>query len=606
MLVGYVVVLLGVAIAVTPTLVTTIRTLDKQQRRYDPAAQAVDSLLTGALNEETGLRGYALTSQPAFLRPYDAGRRLVGEAFTALRAQPLSTTISARVDATDAALRHWEQHASDVVGQVRSGNPQAARRLITSGIGKTRFDAFRAEQSRLSGEIATELVANRRTLRHEAERTLVALVVALTAGFALAAGLWTWWLARGRSNAQSERALADTGVLVQSAIDATRDPIFAKDREGRHILSNRARAASLTGGDPNVPMIGRAVDEFVDDELAARIRSDESAVMTTGSEVVLEESLRQPDGVHVFLTTKSPLYDAEGAVVGVVGVARDVTGERALLADRERLYQIEHRLATTLQLSMLGHSEVDDDRVSICAAYRPAMEELAVGGDWYDVVTPPNGAIGLIVGDVVGRGLNAATAMGQLRSALSALAYAERDPAAAIEALDRFALGIPDALSATCLYTLIDPAAQSLTYSSAGHVPALVVDPNGRAEFLDQYQDPPLVVGAGLRRRGDGSTVPDGFNPRALHRRVVRAAGRVDRRRARAARAGRDAGPWDTGRRDGRPGDRRAAARTDHRRRRDDRGAARDQRAARRARAVVTTDRCRVAREPRPKGWGSR
>ena len=328
--------------------------------------------------------------------------------------------------------------------------------------------------------------------------------------------------------------------------------------------------------------------------------------MTTGSEVVLEESLRQPDGVHVFLTTKSPLYDAEGAVVGVVGVARDVTGERALLADRERLYQIEHRLATTLQLSMLGHSEVDDDRVSICAAYRPAMEELAVGGDWYDVVTPPNGAIGLIVGDVVGRGLNAATAMGQLRSALSALAYAERDPVAAIEALDRFALGIPDALSATCLYTLIDPAAQSLTYSSAGHVPALVVDPNGRAEFLDQYQDPPLVVGAGLRRRATVRPFPTGSTL------VLCTDGLFERRGESiddglaVARAGRDAGPWDTGRRDGRPGDRRAAARTDHRRRRDDRGAARDQRAARRARAVVTTDRCRVAREPRPKGWGSR
>ena len=76
--------------------------------------------------------------------------------------------------------------------------------------------------------------------------------------------------------------------------------------------------------------------------------------------------------------------------------------------------------------------------------------------------------------------------------------------------MDRFALGIPDALSATCLYTLIDPAAQSLTYSSAGHVPALVVDPNGRAEFLDQYQDPPLVVGAGLRRRATVRPFPTG------------------------------------------------------------------------------------------------
>jgi PAS domain S-box-containing protein len=510
MLVGFVVVLLGVAIGVIPALVSTLRTLDEQQHRYDPTAQAVDDLLTGALNEETGLRGYALTGNATFLAPFDQGRRAVEHALAELRDQPVSPTIDADVRETEDALRDWRRYAGEVVSLGKGGDLAAAQELVATGGGKVRFDDFRAKQDRLSAAVATEVAANRRTLRRETERALIALVIALLVGFGLAAGLWAWWMARGRRNAQSERALADTGVLVQSAIDATPDPIFAKDRAGRHILANRARAASLTAGDPDVPMIGRTVDEFVDDELAARIRSDESAVMSTGAEVVLEESLRQPDGMHVFLTTKSPLYDAQGSVIGVVGVARDVTEERALLADRERLYQVEHRLATTLQLAMLGSSDADDDRVSICAAYRPAMEELAVGGDWYDVVTPPNGSIGLMVGDVVGRGINAATAMGQLRSALSALGYAERDPAAAIEALERFAVKLPDAHSATCLYALIDPAEESLTYSSAGHIPPLVIDPDGRAEFLDQHQDPPLVVAEGVRRQATVRSFPAG------------------------------------------------------------------------------------------------
>jgi serine phosphatase RsbU (regulator of sigma subunit) len=200
----------------------------------------------------------------------------------------------------------------------------------------------------------------------------------------------------------------------------------------------------------------------------------------------------------VFLTTKSPLYNADREVIGVVGVARDVTEERALRRDRERLYQIEHEYAATLQHAMLGTANVDDDRFAFCARYHPAVEGLTVGGDWYDVVARPDGAVVLIAGDAVGRGIGAATAMGQLRSAIAALVGSGADPARALESLDRFATTIAGGAFATCALVIIDAASETITYTCAGHMPPLIVSPDGATKYLDDLQDPPLAT---IRRR---------------------------------------------------------------------------------------------------------
>jgi PAS domain S-box-containing protein len=501
LLVGYILVLAGIAAATVPTLVGTVHTLDEQRNHFDPTAQAADALLTNALNQETGERGYVLSGDAQFLVPFDAGAAGYRSALADLRTRPLSSEIRQRVETVDLAFEAWRQIAVQAVADVRAGNGNAARAAALNDTAKSRFDTFRADQHALSVAVSEKLDANRASLRREVERSLAGLLVALGAGLLLAGALWSWWRVFGRPNALGEQRLADTAVLLQSAIDAMNEPIFAKDREGRHILANRARAASLAAGDPDVPMIGRSVDEFVDADLAARIRRDETEIMTSGIEVRLEEPLRQPDGVHVFMTTKSPLYDAAGSVIGIVGVARDVTEERALIADRERLYQIEHRFATTLQQAMLGSSRVDDPRVAVCARYQPASEDLTVGGDWYDVVELPDGTIGLIVGDAVGRGIDAATVMGQLRSALSSLAYTGADPARTLEYLDRFARTIRGARSTTCLYVILDPAREQLSYSCAGHIPPMVVGPDGTCALLDQMQDPPLAITRGQVHR---------------------------------------------------------------------------------------------------------
>src|SRR5919202_4246159 len=114
----------------------------------------------------------------------------------------------------------------------------------------------------------------------------------------------------------------------------------------------------------------------------------------------------------------------------------------------------EHLVSLTLQRAMLPTVPPRVGGLEVAARYRPATEALSVGGDWYDAVELGPGRVALAVGDVVGRGLNAAAAMGQLRSALTAASYGVDGPAAALGVLDRFAATVEGALGATAAQVL--------------------------------------------------------------------------------------------------------------------------------------------------------
>ena len=441
LLFGYIVVLVGILATVLPALLATVRLLDRQQHHLDPAVAGSTDMLVGALNQETALRGYVITAQSTFLAPFQDGTEQYAQGRSELIGARLGSAVDAQLDGTTTAFDAWRRFAEGTIAEVRRGDVAQARSRSIAADGKQLFDRFRVSDEHMAATVATMVASTRSRLRHQVRIALVLFFAAIGGGLILTIGLWGWWRVWGRRDAERERALADSSVLLQTVINATPEPIFAKDVDGRHILVNQARARSLAiPGEPAV-LLGKTVDEFVDADLAARIRADELEVMAEGTELRLEEVLHQNDGPHVFLTTKSPLYTADGQIGGVVGVARDVTEERALQADRERLYQFEHELASTLQQAMLGNDELHDERLDIAARYQAAFEGMAVGGDWYDVIELGNGRVGLVVGDAVGHGLDAATAMGQLRSALTALAGSGSDPADTLEALDVFADG---------------------------------------------------------------------------------------------------------------------------------------------------------------------
>lgn len=163
--------------------------------------------------------------------------------------------------------------------------------------------------------------------------------------------------------------------------------------------------------------------------------------------------------------------------------------QRALT--RARAYEEQRQVALALQRSILGPTDLP---AGLAVRYEPAGASLEVGGDWYDVVELPEGRRAVVVGDVAGRGLPAAAIMGQLRSAGRALLLENNGPAQVLRALDRFSALIPGADCTTVFCAVIDPRSSTVRYSSAGHLPALLADPDGTVRKLDHALSPALAV----------------------------------------------------------------------------------------------------------------
>lgn len=159
-----------------------------------------------------------------------------------------------------------------------------------------------------------------------------------------------------------------------------------------------------------------------------------------------------------------------------------------------QLFQRQREIATSLQASLLPDSLPNWTGFEVAARYLPGEEGLDVGGDWYDAFTGADGLLRVVVGDIVGGGLEAASATGQLRSGVRALASRCDGPADLLAELDTFAGGVKGAEVATLAYVELDPATGEFRYACAGHPPPLVVDDEGNHRFLEAGRSAPLVT----------------------------------------------------------------------------------------------------------------
>ena len=171
------------------------------------------------------------------------------------------------------------------------------------------------------------------------------------------------------------------------------------------------------------------------------------------------------------------------------------------VSQRERFVEHEHHVAEALQRSLLPEPTLEYPYVSCATRYLPATAEVAVGGDWYDVIPLDDGRIGFALGDVAGHGVGAAAAMGQLRMALRAYALDDRSPAETLQRLNRLLCDVqPNTLAtATAWYGCYDVASRVLTFASAGHLPALIIDAAGDGQYWDEVHGPPLGASVGAR-----------------------------------------------------------------------------------------------------------
>jgi anti-sigma regulatory factor (Ser/Thr protein kinase) len=179
----------------------------------------------------------------------------------------------------------------------------------------------------------------------------------------------------------------------------------------------------------------------------------------------------------------------------VVSIQRLVT-RASIWIDNARLHDQLRHTAFSMQQAMLPTKLTAPPGLEIAHRYLPGSDVAVVGGDWFDVIALSGGRVALVVGDVMGHGTQAASAMGQLRTAVRTLAAVDLPPAEVLAHLDDLMPGIDDSLLATCIYAVYDPAVQMCSISRAGHVPPLVVRPDGSTQVLHQVA-PGLPLGLG-------------------------------------------------------------------------------------------------------------
>ncbi|MFD8539428.1 ATP-binding SpoIIE family protein phosphatase [Streptomyces rubrogriseus] len=186
-----------------------------------------------------------------------------------------------------------------------------------------------------------------------------------------------------------------------------------------------------------------------------------------------------------------PVFNDMDRVTGAELAAR-----AGLVLDNARMYTHQENVAETLQDSMLPHIPARLAGCDIATRYLPGTLLGRVGGDWFDAVKLPGARTALVVGDVMGHGLNSAAMMGQLRTAVQTMAGLDLPPAQLLRNLDDLAQRLGDTHLATCLYAVYDPIAGELHLANAGHIPPVLVRAeDGASELIDLPTGAPIGVG---------------------------------------------------------------------------------------------------------------
>jgi anti-sigma regulatory factor (Ser/Thr protein kinase) len=327
-------------------------------------------------------------------------------------------------------------------------------------------------------------------------------------------------MARGLVNVLVPHFSNACGLLVlESLVGADESPVFAPD--GSHTLrrlavayddANQAWDATFPTGEllsyPPGSMYVRCMDSskpvleanFAAEDaarLAKAWRRMPVARLLSGGSMLLLPLIAGGITLGFFVCTRKSGYrrfDAYDTEIGMEFACR-----AAIFIDTARRFSRERATALTLQRSMLPTGLSAPSSVEVRHRYLPASKLIEVGGDWYESIALPGARVALVVGDVAGHGVRAAVTMGRLRTAIQTLARLELSPAESLQQLDELmrTLGEREPHFATCAYAVFDAVSGSCEVASAGHLPPLLVRPDGSSVFLDVPPAPPLGIGDG-------------------------------------------------------------------------------------------------------------
>jgi GAF domain-containing protein/anti-sigma regulatory factor (Ser/Thr protein kinase) len=292
------------------------------------------------------------------------------------------------------------------------------------------------------------------------------------------------------------------------------------DPERRGLVADFARLTSpdLSGrhGRGRVLRTGASeIKEHVDDATLARI-VDEAGISAEATARLHELGYRAAITVPIVVDGK--LRGSLAAIRGSaaaryakadIPIFEDLARRAATALANSENYTRESRASQIFQRAFLPTSLPQVPGVAFSAIYAPGEAEAQIGGDWYDAFPLPDGRIVVSIGDVTGRGLQAAVIMAKMRQSLETLTYFERDPARLLEAADVTLRRIDRDAIVTALVGVLDPARGTFSYATAGHPAPILCTPDG-----DMVKLPGRGLPLGLR--GDFETptttvrLPDG------------------------------------------------------------------------------------------------
>jgi len=275
----------------------------------------------------------------------------------------------------------------------------------------------------------------------------------------------------------AEAALRESEERFRIAFEQAPVGVSLLDLEGDFVQVNDAYCRIVRRSREELMGAGPVAVTHPDDVAFTRYAM---ALLVSGQVPVFRFEKRFVDalGEPIWVELSSSLFrDADGRPQYVIGMLQDLS---------------ERRVAHTLQRSMLTTQLPQVDGVELAARYLPGTRQTEVSGDWYDVIPLPDGRVGVVIGDVVGRGIEAAATMSQLRTALRAYAVEGLAPAVVVAKLHRLVEHLRVGMSTTLVYLDLDPFTREVRYVSAGHLPMLHVPAGGVSRFLSGARSTPL------------------------------------------------------------------------------------------------------------------
>lgn len=313
------------------------------------------------------------------------------------------------------------------------------------------------------------------------------------------------------------KAGEDWDQLAGKAADVQRvfyeAPVIIVAFEGPDLRMVAANAAFRTLT-PRLQELGIRAEDFVPELQGQDFLEHFKRVYATGEPVRAKEWRIHVDidgsgnvTEHFFDLLITPRHDDDGSIGGVICVVEEVTervaARMAAEAQAEAMsqrYEQVRTSATVMQQALLAASLPLIPGVDIAAEYLVAAEDTAAGGDWFDAIVVGNRVV-LVVGDVVGHGVEAAAVMSQLRTALRLQLSQGLGVAESLAAVDQFSAFVPGSKSATVCVGALDLDTGEFEYCTAGHPPPLMVTADARPRFLTPSGAGPL--GRGATERSD-------------------------------------------------------------------------------------------------------